>query len=295
VDHATRRGFLGVSFHGREHLKVRLDRESLRRVNAVIRQHTRRARSISMSERIRRLNEYLVGWLGYVALAETPSVFEELDQWLRRRATSLPLEGMDARPHTRPHAPEARPSAGDRRSGVLQERSVATSARRSTQYRASRGLYAPEASCSSISTTRSMAARVRIGRCTADQDAVRRVSSGLPQSLLVGLTTALALMVYYPLARLARLLRTVGLRRLADPLPLSFYADLSFATIRNDSLDRFGTTLEKRFTRAEIRQLLEGAQLRDVVVSARPALLARSQASSRCFDPEPMIAVTRTA
>jgi len=85
VDHATRRGFLGVSFHGREHLKVRLDRESLRRVNAVIRQHTRRARSISMSERIRRLNEYLVGWLGYVALAETPSVFEELDQWLRRR------------------------------------------------------------------------------------------------------------------------------------------------------------------------------------------------------------------
>jgi len=124
---------------------------------------------------------------------------------------------------------------------------------------------------------------------------VRRVSSRLPQSLLVGLTTALALMVYYPLARLARLLRTVGLRRLADPLPLSFYADLSFATIRNDSLDRFGTTLEKRFTRAEIRQLLEGAQLRDVVVSARPALLARSQASSRCFDPEPMIAVTRTA
>lgn len=101
-------------------------------------------------------------------------------------------------------------------------------------------------------------------------DAVRRVSSRLPQSLLAALTTAFALTVYYPLARSARLLRAVGLRKLADSLPLSFYADLSFATMRNDSLDRFGTTLEKRFTRAEIRQLLEDAELRDVVVSDGP-------------------------
>jgi len=101
-------------------------------------------------------------------------------------------------------------------------------------------------------------------------DAVRRFSSGLPQPLLVGLTTAIALIVYYPFARLARLLRTVGLRRLADSLPLSFYADLSLATMRNDSLDRFGTALEKRYTRAETSRLLEDAQLRDVVVSDGP-------------------------
>jgi len=85
VDHATRRGFLGFSFHGREHLKVRLDRESLRRIKAVIRQHTKRAQSMAMGARLRKLNEYLVGWIGYFALADTPSVFEELDAWLRRR------------------------------------------------------------------------------------------------------------------------------------------------------------------------------------------------------------------
>ncbi len=85
TDRATRRGFLGFSFHGRAHLKVRLDPESLWQVKAVIRQLTRKAWSISMPERIRRLNEYLVGWLGYFALAETPSTFADLDQWLRRR------------------------------------------------------------------------------------------------------------------------------------------------------------------------------------------------------------------
>jgi hypothetical protein len=38
-----------------------------------------------MEHRIQRLNEYLLGWVGYFSLAETPSVFEELDQWVRRR------------------------------------------------------------------------------------------------------------------------------------------------------------------------------------------------------------------
>jgi hypothetical protein len=38
-----------------------------------------------MADRIRRINAYLGGWLGYFALAETPSVFQSLDEWLRRR------------------------------------------------------------------------------------------------------------------------------------------------------------------------------------------------------------------
>ena len=68
-----------------KHLKVRLDPESLRRVKAVLRQHTKRAQSMAMAKRIHRLNEYLVGWMGYFALADTPSVFRDLDEWLRRR------------------------------------------------------------------------------------------------------------------------------------------------------------------------------------------------------------------
>ncbi|WP_237342846.1 group II intron maturase-specific domain-containing protein [Virgibacillus dokdonensis] len=30
-----------------------------------------------------KLNRYLVGWLGYYQLAETPSIFEVLDSWMR--------------------------------------------------------------------------------------------------------------------------------------------------------------------------------------------------------------------
>lgn len=38
-----------------------------------------------MAERMQRLNAYLTGWVQYFALAETPSLFDELDEWLRRR------------------------------------------------------------------------------------------------------------------------------------------------------------------------------------------------------------------
>jgi RNA-directed DNA polymerase len=38
-----------------------------------------------MEERIRRLNQYLTGWCGYFALADTPTPFKEMDEWVRRR------------------------------------------------------------------------------------------------------------------------------------------------------------------------------------------------------------------
>ncbi len=84
VDLAAHRGFLGFSFVRDERARIRLDPEALRRVRALIREHTRRQRSIAMTERIQRLNAYLIGWVRYFALAETPSPFEDLDEWLRR-------------------------------------------------------------------------------------------------------------------------------------------------------------------------------------------------------------------
>jgi group II intron reverse transcriptase/maturase len=85
VDRATARPFLGFAFLGDETARVRLDPESLRRVKARIRTLTKRSQSIAMAERIARLNRYLLGWVAYFSLAETPSSFEELDGWLRRR------------------------------------------------------------------------------------------------------------------------------------------------------------------------------------------------------------------
>lgn len=38
-----------------------------------------------MEERIEKINEHLVGWCGYFALADTPTPFKQLDEILRRR------------------------------------------------------------------------------------------------------------------------------------------------------------------------------------------------------------------
>lgn len=87
VDRVNRRGFLGfsVSLHKDGRVKIRLDPESLRRVRAAVRRLTKRSDSVAMTERIRRLNTHLMGRVQYFALAETPSTFDDLDEWLRRR------------------------------------------------------------------------------------------------------------------------------------------------------------------------------------------------------------------
>jgi RNA-directed DNA polymerase len=38
-----------------------------------------------MPMRLALLNRFLAGWTAYFAAAETPAVFDEFDEWLRRR------------------------------------------------------------------------------------------------------------------------------------------------------------------------------------------------------------------
>lgn len=85
VDRPWKRKFLGFSFTSHKNLKVRVAKESIKRVKKRIRELTSRSNSIPMELRIERLNQYLIGWCGYYALADTPSKFKELDEWIRRR------------------------------------------------------------------------------------------------------------------------------------------------------------------------------------------------------------------
>lgn len=101
-------------------------------------------------------------------------------------------------------------------------------------------------------------------------DVLRRLISRFPRSLAYGVATGIAVAVYFPLARTSALAHRLGLFRLSQALPLSFYRDLSFEVMRNDSLDRFGTRLEKRYTREELVELMRQAGLRDIQVSAGP-------------------------
>lgn len=95
----------------------------------------------------------------------------------------------------------------------------------------------------------------------ASEIARRRISR-LPFPMKKAVTTGIAAGVYFPLARTAALLERAGIT--ARNMPLYDYRHLSFYTMRTDALDRFGTKLEQRFTRAEIAAMMEAAGLRDV-------------------------------
>ncbi|MFT9600948.1 group II intron reverse transcriptase/maturase [Mesobacillus sp.] len=85
VDRPWKRKFLGFSFTVNKKPKVRIANESIKRLKAKIRDLTSRSKPISMEVMIEKLNQYLTGWCGYFALADTPSKFKEFDEWIRRR------------------------------------------------------------------------------------------------------------------------------------------------------------------------------------------------------------------
>jgi ubiquinone/menaquinone biosynthesis C-methylase UbiE len=93
-------------------------------------------------------------------------------------------------------------------------------------------------------------------------DVGRRLLSGLPFFIKKRLTDFIAFSVYLPLARLSKVLSALG--RSTSSVPLSFYKDSSFYTMRTDALDRFGTRLEHRFTKLEIERMLTTAGLTNI-------------------------------
>jgi len=93
-------------------------------------------------------------------------------------------------------------------------------------------------------------------------DVARRIISRQPNAVRHLICDGLAGVVYYPLARGAAVAERLGMN--VDHWPLSAYRHGSFYTMRTDSLDRFGTRLEKRYTRDEMEALLRDAGLTDI-------------------------------
>ena len=82
----------------------------------------------------------------------------------------------------------------------------------------------------------------------------RFVISRLPFRLRKAVTTGIAALVYWPMTRVALAAESAG--RDVAAFPLGPYRHTSFYTMRTDALDRFGTRLEQRFTRAEIDAMM---------------------------------------
>jgi ubiquinone/menaquinone biosynthesis C-methylase UbiE len=88
-------------------------------------------------------------------------------------------------------------------------------------------------------------------------DILRLGISRLPAPARLAISQTIALLVYWPLARLAAIVERLGFS--PSLIPLEAYRRRTFYVMRTDAYDRFCTRLEQRFTRNEIENMMRGA------------------------------------
>ena len=114
-------------------------------------------------------------------------------------------------------------------------------------------------------------------------DLLRRIVSKMPYKLRYFSSQIISIIVYFPLARFALFLEKLNFN--VSNFPLSSYKNLSFYTMRTDALDRFGTRLEQRFTRKEIKNMMRNAGLENIEFSnSKPFWVAVGYKSSKMKD-----------
>ncbi len=96
-------------------------------------------------------------------------------------------------------------------------------------------------------------------------DFFRKKISIMPHKNKLLITKIIAFFIYLPLAKLSFYLEKSGFD--VSNIPLSVYRNQNFYSMQTDSLDRFGTRLEKRFTKREIRSLMQNCNLKDIKFS----------------------------
>ena len=100
VDRPWKRKFLGYRTTTNRKPKLKPDPKSVKRLKLKLKDLFRRGRGWSLARTIRELNPILRGWAAYYRLADVSGVFEELDQWIRRRLRLI-LWRQWKRPRTR--------------------------------------------------------------------------------------------------------------------------------------------------------------------------------------------------
>ena len=114
-------------------------------------------------------------------------------------------------------------------------------------------------------------------------DLLRRIVSKMPYKLRYVSSQIISIIIYLPLARFALFLEKLNFN--VSNFPLSSYKNLSFYTMRTDALDRFGTRLEQRFTRKEIKNMMQNAGLENIEFSnSKPFWVAVGYKSSKIKD-----------
>ena len=101
VDRPWNRSFLGYSLTMHYQARLKVSKESLRRLRQKLKARFRQGRGRNLERFIvEDLNQLLRGWASYFRLSEVKGGLEELDQWLRRRLRCM-LWRQWKRPRTR--------------------------------------------------------------------------------------------------------------------------------------------------------------------------------------------------
>jgi ubiquinone/menaquinone biosynthesis C-methylase UbiE len=99
---------------------------------------------------------------------------------------------------------------------------------------------------------------------------IRMVVSKLPFQIKSITCDILAVGLYMPFVFLSKGISSIHfLKKYTSLIPLSYYKDKTFNIIRNDSLDRFGTPLEKRFSKIQITEMMQQNGLSEIVFSKK--------------------------
>lgn len=94
---------------------------------------------------------------------------------------------------------------------------------------------------------------------------IRKPISKMPSGGKKIVCDILAILFYMPFVLFSRLLRFFRVpKKIRNKIPLHGYEGTSFYIIRNDSLDRFGTPLEQRFSRTQIETMMKDGGLTDI-------------------------------
>jgi ubiquinone/menaquinone biosynthesis C-methylase UbiE len=93
----------------------------------------------------------------------------------------------------------------------------------------------------------------------------RIIISNLPFFLKYPISQFIAVFVYLPSSAILKILKKIKIE--IKNFPLSFYYNKSFYIMRTDALDRFGTKIEKRFTKNEIEIMMKKSKLKNIKFS----------------------------
>jgi RNA-directed DNA polymerase len=89
-----RRKFLGYSFWvaAGGKIKRRVADKAIAAFKQRVRELTRRSGGYSLDKVVKQLRVYVLGWKAYFRLADTPGVWNDLDQWMRHRVRAIQLK-----------------------------------------------------------------------------------------------------------------------------------------------------------------------------------------------------------